>query len=83
LKDGGPAQAGLKDIMDGMSRDRVSYETSNSIQNKTENDFARTNINNTNANNATPNINLTVMLEGRELRAFVKQVIADNLNPLK
>jgi hypothetical protein len=83
LKDGGPAQAGLKDIMDGMSRDKVSYETSNSIQNKTENDFARTNINNTNANNATPNINLTVMLEGRELRAFVKQVIADNLNPLK
>lgn len=83
LKDGGPAQAGLKDIMDGMSRDKVSYETSNSIQNKTENDFARTNINNTNANNGTPNINLTVMLEGRELRAFVKQVIADNLNPLK
>ncbi len=31
----------------------------------------------------TPNINLTVMLEGRELRAFVKNVIVENLNPLK
>lgn len=31
----------------------------------------------------TPNINLTVMLEGRELRAFVKNVIIENLNPLK
>jgi hypothetical protein len=31
----------------------------------------------------TPNINLTVMLEGKELRAFVKNVIAENLNPLR
>ena len=30
-----------------------------------------------------PNINLTVVLEGREMRAFVKQVIADTLNPFK
>jgi hypothetical protein len=31
----------------------------------------------------TPNINLTVVLEGREMRAFVKQVVADSLNPFK
>jgi methyl-accepting chemotaxis protein len=31
----------------------------------------------------TPNINLTVVLEGREMRAFVKSVVADTLNPYK
>lgn len=82
LKDGGPAQAGLKEVMEGISKGNTSYQTSTSIQNKTESDFVRNNINNA-SNNITPNINLTVMLEGRELRAFVKQVIADNLNPLK
>jgi len=30
-----------------------------------------------------PNINLTVVLEGREMRAFVKSVVADTLNPYK
>jgi methyl-accepting chemotaxis protein len=30
-----------------------------------------------------PNINLTVVLEGREMRAFVKSVVSDTLNPYK
>jgi uncharacterized coiled-coil protein SlyX len=30
-----------------------------------------------------PTINLTVVLEGRELRAFVKEIVTDTLNPFK
>jgi hypothetical protein len=30
-----------------------------------------------------PNINLTVVLEGRELRAYVKDIVTDTLNPFK